>query len=108
MIKEKKPKKGFADGYKTYDTSNGYGSAREWREGFYEKISDKEAIKILHEQEDTPYQILGISEGATKQEIKSAFRTMIIKWHPDKNQDNITEAEYMSKRIIAAYTILSK
>ncbi|MEO7044308.1 MAG: J domain-containing protein [Ferruginibacter sp.] len=108
MIKEKKPKRGFADGYKTYDTSNGFGSSKEWRNNFYEKISDKEAVKILHDQEDTPHQILGIADTAGKMEIKTAFRAMIIKWHPDKNQDNIEEAEYMSKRIIAAYTILSK
>lgn len=103
-----KVKKGFMDNYKTYDTSNGFGNGREWRENFYEKISDKEALKILSDQEDTPYQILGITENATMKEIKTAFRSKIIQWHPDKNQNNIIEAEYMSKKIISAYTILYK
>ena len=31
-MKEKKPKKGFLDGYKTYDTSQGFGSIKDWRE----------------------------------------------------------------------------
>jgi len=28
-------KKGFMDGYKTYDTSEGFGSSWEWKRSFY-------------------------------------------------------------------------
>ena len=31
---------------------------------------------------------------------------MAMKWHPDKNPDNITEAEEKMKKILAAYTII--
>ncbi|MEX1378061.1 MAG: J domain-containing protein [Eubacteriales bacterium] len=35
-----------------------------------------------------PYKVLGINPGATQEEIKSAYRTMVKKYHPDKYIDN--------------------
>ena len=96
------------DGYKTYDTTNGFGSARSWRDAFYERMTGEQAARILKSQEETPYSLLGISPGATQAEIKKAFRLKIIEWHPDKNQHRIKEATEMSQKIIAAYTVLSK
>lgn len=100
--------KGFLDGYKTYDTGNGFGNAKKWRQSFKERMSPEEAEKIIRSQEQTPYEILGILPGATKQEIKKAFRKIISEWHPDKNQHRQAEAEERSKKIIAAYEVLSK
>lgn len=94
--------------FKTYDTSNGYGSERKWRNSFYERISDQEASRIIREQDETPYSLLNILEGATQAEIKTAFRTKMKEWHPDFNPHRIDEATAMSKKIIAAYTILKK
>lgn len=51
------------------------------------------------------YNILGISEKATKDEIKKAYRGLQMKWHPDKNQGN-NEASHMSKKINEAYEVL--
>ena len=103
-------KKGFADGYRTYDTSNGYGSAKQWRRTFSERMTGEEAEEILQEhartKNETPYSILGIKEGASQQEIKRAFRELINFWHPDRNSN--PNAEEMSKKIIAAYTKLKK
>ena len=53
------------------------------------------------------YAILVISQSATLAEIKSAYRTQAMKWHPDKNTDNINEATEKFKEITAAYTVLS-
>lgn len=51
------------------------------------------------------YHILGINENATKDEIKKAFRTLSMKWHPDKNPGNI-EAVGKFQKISEAYETL--
>jgi len=33
-----------------------------------------------------PHQILGISQNATEEEIKTAYRKMVLKFHPDRNK----------------------
>lgn len=99
--------KGFLDGYKTYDTSKGFGNAKKWRAALNERMSKEQAAAILQQEEENPYTLLGISRQATAAEIKKAFRQRITEWHPDKNQHRIEEAEAMSKKIIAAYSWLT-
>jgi len=53
------------------------------------------------------YEILGVTKSASDAEIKSAYRKMALKWHPDKNQDKKEEAESKFKEINEAYQILS-
>lgn len=96
----------WKDNYQRYDTNNGFGNSKKWRNAFHERISDDEAIEILSHQDETPYFLLGIAEGATQAEIKKAFRKKITEWHPDLNQHREAEANAMSKKIIAAYSIL--
>lgn len=107
-MKATKPKKGFAEGYAIYDTSKGYGSKRKWQKAFYQRMTGDEAAAILADQEASPYEILGVSKEATQEQIRAAFRKLIVIWHPDKNPTNLVQAEAMSKKIIAAYTILKK
>ncbi|HLD90898.1 MAG TPA: J domain-containing protein [Patescibacteria group bacterium] len=52
------------------------------------------------------YKILGVSNGATTDEIKKAYRKLAKLHHPDKNQNDPT-AEENFKRINEAYEILS-
>ncbi|CAM4009676.1 J domain-containing protein [Flavobacterium weaverense] len=52
------------------------------------------------------YKILEISTDATSDEIKKAFRRLALKYHPDKNNGDIT-AETMFKEIAQAYETLS-
>lgn len=52
------------------------------------------------------YEILGVSRSASDQEIKSAYRKLAVKYHPDKNQGN-KEAEESFKEAAEAYSVLS-
>lgn len=51
------------------------------------------------------YEILGISKGASDDEIKKAYRKMAIKYHPDKNEGD-KEAEEKFKEAAEAYEVL--
>ncbi|HAF60007.1 MAG TPA: molecular chaperone DnaJ, partial [Clostridiales bacterium UBA9856] len=35
-----------------------------------------------------PYEVLGIKEGASIEEIKAAYKEQVKKYHPDLHQDN--------------------
>ena len=50
------------------------------------------------------YEILGVDKNASKDEIKSAFRKMARKWHPDVNK--APEAEAKFKELGKAYETL--
>ncbi|WP_392552425.1 molecular chaperone DnaJ [Orbus wheelerorum] len=53
------------------------------------------------------YEVLGIKKDADEREIKKAYKRLAMKYHPDKNQDNKTEAEAKFKEIKEAYEILN-
>jgi len=52
------------------------------------------------------YQILGVPETASQEEIKSAFRKLAFKYHPDTNPGNEKQAEERFKEINEAYGVL--
>jgi DnaJ-class molecular chaperone len=54
---------------------------------------------------DNFYNILGINEKATADEIKKAYRTLQMKYHPDKNQSS-QESINMTQKINEAYETL--
>ncbi len=47
------------------------------------------------------YETLGVSKGASSDEIKKAYRKLARKYHPDINKDPGAEDKF--KEIIAAY-----
>lgn len=51
------------------------------------------------------YKVLGVERNATDEEIKKAFRSLAMKYHPDRNSDN-PDAEAKFKEINEAYDVL--
>jgi len=53
------------------------------------------------------YEVLGVPKDANEKDIKSAYRKLARKWHPDANPDNAKEAEEKFKELQEAYAVLS-
>ena len=57
-------------------------------------------------EQDDYYQVLGVDQNATDQQIKEAFRKLAFKYHPDRNKENPVAVENM-KKVNEAYAVLS-
>lgn len=55
--------------------------------------------------QDDYYDILNINPNSTKKDIVRAYRTLALKWHPDKNKSE--NAHHMFVKISEAYEVLS-
>lgn len=57
-----------------------------------------------------PYEVLGIKEGASEDEIKRAYRELVKKYHPDQYQNNPLSklAEEKLREVNEAYDFLIK
>ncbi len=53
------------------------------------------------------YEVLGVTRTAAVDEIKSAYRKAALKWHPDRNPENKSEAEVQFRECTEAYGVLS-
>src|SRR5690606_8325001 len=53
----------------------------------------------------SPYEVLGVQKGASEKEIKSAFRRLAKKYHPDQQPDDPRAKERFAE-ISQAYEIL--
>jgi len=98
-----KTKRGFMDVYKHYDTSEGLGSAADWRAAFNARMGLDKAREVLGNQD--PFFVLGVASNSTWEAVKKAYREMVMKYHPDRNPGD-DEAVATFKRKQAAYEVL--
>ena len=52
------------------------------------------------------YEVLGVDRGASREQIKAAYRKLAVKYHPDRNPGE-TQAEENFKEAAEAYAVLS-
>jgi DnaJ-class molecular chaperone len=52
------------------------------------------------------YEVLELGRGATSEEIRSSYRRLAMKWHPDRNGGSAV-AEERFKQVAEAYSVLS-
>ncbi len=53
------------------------------------------------------YEVMELPKSAGAEDIRNSYRKLAKKWHPDKNRDNIEEANQKFKEISEAYETLS-
>lgn len=53
------------------------------------------------------YKVLEVQRTVSSADIKKAYRKLALKWHPDKNPDDLEEANRRFKEISEAYEVLS-
>lgn len=49
------------------------------------------------------YSILGLEQGASTEDIRTAYKNLVRQWHPDRNPDNQEEAAEKFRKIKQAY-----
>jgi len=64
---------------------------------------EKKAVQNL---DFCPYKLLELDPEASEMEIRTAYKTAALKWHPDKNKS--AGARDMFEKVKLAYDILSK
>jgi hypothetical protein len=99
--KPKKKKKGFMDVYKTYDTSNGFGSRTEWRENFYDRIGFEKAVEVLGETD--PLVLFGLTRDASWEDVVATYRKLARQNHPD-----LGGSKEAMQKINAAFEVLER
>lgn len=96
-------KRPFSMNYKTYDTRDGFGTEREWRQVFAATMGLDEARRRVGNQ--SPEAILGVGPTFTLDALKSAYRRKARETHPDFHPDDPTATERF-KQVNAAYVVL--
>lgn len=59
------------------------GSVESWADAFRQRFSNAEIKEIL--KDESPWGILGLTPGASQDDIKRAFRKKAVETHPDRN-----------------------
>ncbi|KAM6474416.1 dnaJ homolog subfamily C member 22 [Liasis olivaceus] len=84
--------------WKMLGFSGGY--FQEWENIF------KFVQSFQNERRQMAYQILGVPDDATPEEITKSYRELVKLWHPDHNRHQVAEAERRFIEVQAAYELL--
>ncbi|KAF6258089.1 DnaJ-domain-containing protein [Scenedesmus sp. NREL 46B-D3] len=68
-----------------------------------QKHRDRQLYHLRHARD---YEELGLPMGASKVDIKKAYKKLAVQWHPDKHPNNQEEASKRFQEIAAAYNRL--
>jgi DnaJ like chaperone protein len=74
------------------------------------QTKDYNHIRESYTSKHNPYVLLGVEEGVSFEKVKTAYRKMILKYHPDKRGPKVTEEEANQKfrDIQRAFEIIEK
>jgi DnaJ-class molecular chaperone len=87
--------------YGTYEGSRG--SPDEWKQSFQDMFRTVDEAKVELGDEN-PWRVLGLNFDATLDDIKSAFRKLVLRYGPDKSEENPEKF----RKVIAAYKVLTE
>ena len=96
-------KSGSGSGWSGWDRNAGRQSSRT---GTGQKQWGGWANNGARKEELDFYGVLGIHAGASRSEIKKAYRKKAMEHHPDRNPDNSKEAHVRMKQIVVAWSVL--
>jgi len=77
--------KGWTDGYKTYDTSKGFGSRAKWQGAFEERLNLH--LNTIEETESRKAVYQSLYDCMTEAALKKEYRRLMMLHHPDKAGD---------------------
>ena len=90
-------KRPFTMDYRPYQGPRG--DAQSWLKAVKTRLGLEAAAETLHGR--GPWAILGLFDGCTWSDVKSAYRRLVMQFHPDKGGDPVRFRE-----VQAAYEIL--
>lgn len=74
----------------------------------YQSRQEKYEHKVVKSELDYAYEILGVKKISSMKEIKKAKISLVKKYHPDLNPDNVEECTRYCADIISAFDLIKK